>query len=741
LTIQKAIDASQTSNGHTIEVKADTYYENVVVDKDLTIIGEDPNTTIIDGNHISTKNVVTIETATATISGFTIQHGPRSGIKVHLSPPGVTIIGNIITHNFVGISIEDYTQNVQIVDNVLANQYGIYLKNTENNIINSNIMSDNGYAITLSQSDGNTIKENTISNSGYSIYVGSSSDNNVIHHNNFINSTSGPVSSGSNNAWDDGYPSGGNYWSDYNGTDLYSGPYQNETGSDGIGDTPYVIDANDQDNYPLIRPWGSIRNIDTGLIYLTIQKAIDASQTSNGHTIEVKAGTYYENVVVDKSLTLIGENTSTTIIDGSGTGNVVTVQANSSSIRRFTIQNGQYGIYVKQNSNIYIDNNTVSNNQGGICLWRSINCSVSSNTVSNNRDIVSGPGIMIYNYMPGLGVGNHAVTDNIVIDNYDGIRVHSSRDNVICGNIVANNTHDGIYLDGGKYNNITENWVSNNYYGINLYASYDNVIYHNNFINNTNQAYQSESPFQLNAWDDGYPSGGNYWSDYNGTDLYSGPYQNETGSDGIGDTSYEINQYNQDNYPLKDPWNGYYWYLLYEPWNQLASWTKEGTGVSNIAIKDGKNCLRNKPNKSNYVTQYKDVGTLPETGYTAETSLYVDSWGDGDPESFVAFKFYDGMHRVTIEIHSDRVVGAQNNLSVQTNATQWYTWRFLIDSDADTIDVYRDGQHVGTLTGLTDSTANDGLVHCAWTQNPSESNGCESYTDYIKIAPGLHTPS
>ena len=54
------------------------------------------------------------------------------------------------------------------------------------------------------------------------------------------------------NIWDDDYPSGGNYWSDYTGVDEYSGPYQNETGSDGIGDTPYVIDENNQDNYPFM---------------------------------------------------------------------------------------------------------------------------------------------------------------------------------------------------------------------------------------------------------------------------------------------------------------------------------------------------------------------------------------------------------------------------------------------------------------------------------------------------------
>ena len=55
--------------------------------------------------------------------------------------------------------------------------------------------------------------------------------------------------------WDDGYPSGGNYWSDCTDVDLYSGPYQNEAGSDGIWDHPYVIDADNQDRYPLVNPW------------------------------------------------------------------------------------------------------------------------------------------------------------------------------------------------------------------------------------------------------------------------------------------------------------------------------------------------------------------------------------------------------------------------------------------------------------------------------------------------------
>jgi hypothetical protein len=78
-----------------------------------------------------------------------------------------------------------------------------------------------------------------------------------VYHNDFIGNTSQTNAETNKDEWDDGYPSGCNYWSDYAGVDDYSGPGQNVSGSDGIGDTPYVF-PNDQDNYPLmtpLRPW------------------------------------------------------------------------------------------------------------------------------------------------------------------------------------------------------------------------------------------------------------------------------------------------------------------------------------------------------------------------------------------------------------------------------------------------------------------------------------------------------
>ena len=120
---------------------------------------------------------------------------------------------------------------------------GIWFQNSNNNTISGNNITNNTEGIRLFSSSNNTIVGNNITeNNDDGIWLGSSSGN-KFYHNNFINNTKQVRSERSVNVWDDGYPSGGNYWSDYNGTDA---------DTDGVGDTPYVIDENNTDNYPLI---------------------------------------------------------------------------------------------------------------------------------------------------------------------------------------------------------------------------------------------------------------------------------------------------------------------------------------------------------------------------------------------------------------------------------------------------------------------------------------------------------
>jgi len=104
----------------------------------------------------------------------------------------------------------------------------------------------------LYYSGSNSITNNMIADNQYGIYVFYMCNNNNIYHNNLIGNDIQVFNRYSTNTWDDGYPSGGNYWSDYSGSDA---------NSDGIGDTPYVVDTTNKDNYPLFSSWGPVDSI------------------------------------------------------------------------------------------------------------------------------------------------------------------------------------------------------------------------------------------------------------------------------------------------------------------------------------------------------------------------------------------------------------------------------------------------------------------------------------------------
>jgi parallel beta-helix repeat protein len=149
----------------------------------------------------------------------------------------------------------------------------------------------------------------------------------------------------------------------------------------------------------------------------------------------------------------------------------------------------------------------------------------------------------------------NSISGNTIANNTHGIDIYYSHNSTVSGNTITNSTY-GIFLLGSGNGTFSGNTVTNSTYGIYLSMSSNNIIYHNNFIDNSQQVSINPSGY-TNVWDDGYPSGGNYWSDYTGMDLYWGLYQNKTGSDGIGDTPYVIDGNNRDNYPLISPYE--YW--------------------------------------------------------------------------------------------------------------------------------------------------------------------------------------
>jgi len=222
-------------------------------------------------------------------------------------------------------------------------------------------------------------------------------------------------------------------------------------------------------------------------------------------------------------------------VTGSGNGNGTTLTDRSNvTVRSMTIKNFEYGIFLDSSSNTTLSgNNITANNYCGIRLGYSSNNTVSCNNVSNN-----GGGISF------SSSSNNTVSGNNVANNGWGIGFGNSSDNILSRNNFANNGY-GIELGYSSDNNVLSgnDVTANNGRGIGLVYSSNNVFHHNNFINNT-QHVHIENTGYANSWDDGYPSGGNYWSDYNGTDA---------DHDGIGDTPYIIDANNIDHYPLMIP--------------------------------------------------------------------------------------------------------------------------------------------------------------------------------------------
>ena len=186
-----------------------------------------------------------------------------------------------------------YTANHNIVSSnkIAGSSYGVYIhRNPTHNLIYGNDITACSRGVFITEySEQNVICGNNIENNGSGITFASGSATNKVYHNNIIDNSVQFWSDGSPNTLDDGYPSGGNYWSDYTGVDLYSGPFQDEPGRDGIGDTPYVINSNNTDGYPLIEPYEPVAGVQT----LCVESATGTGEvcftTSHGFIEDLEA--------------------------------------------------------------------------------------------------------------------------------------------------------------------------------------------------------------------------------------------------------------------------------------------------------------------------------------------------------------------------------------------------------------------------------------------------------------------
>ena len=253
-----------------------------------------------------------------------------------------------------------------------------------------------------------------------------------------------------------------------------------------------------------------------------IQHAIN--NATAGENICVKDGTYNENVIVNKRLTIRSENGSdSTIVNAASASHVFEITADYVNISGFTATgaNRKAGIYLHYVKHCNISDNNASDNYYGIYLYYS-----DENTLTRNSASKNWFGIYLHDS------GENTLKNNIASENENGISLYDSDNNLLTNNIANSNNGCGISLWYSDKNTLMNNTVSENDWGIYLTSSYGNTIY-NNYFNNTFNAYDNGE----NAWNitktpgrniiNGAYLGGNYWHDYTGMDL---------DNDGLGDT-------------------------------------------------------------------------------------------------------------------------------------------------------------------------------------------------------------
>jgi parallel beta-helix repeat protein len=226
------------------------------------------------------------------VIGNSVSASTDTGIQVSDSAD-VTIANNNVSQGNFGITFIAVSNSTLINNDISANRYGAYLFVSSNDILSNNhIHDDTDFGIWISQSDHTSAANNKISNERIGIYVNNStfntitnssisscqqfgirldysdnntiagntlfenvvrgtlcfySNNNTILHNNFVNNTKALADINSTSLLDNGIE--GNYWSDYNGTD---------SDQDGIGNSPYAVDTNNTDHYPLMAPFSDL---------------------------------------------------------------------------------------------------------------------------------------------------------------------------------------------------------------------------------------------------------------------------------------------------------------------------------------------------------------------------------------------------------------------------------------------------------------------------------------------------
>jgi parallel beta-helix repeat protein len=211
--------------------------------------------------------------------------------------------------------------------------------------------------------------------------------------------------------------------------------------------------------------------------------------------------------------------------------------------------NHDYSITLTNVADVHLSGTTIVNGEGGIRILSSANVTVSGTELDS---------IQFFDYAlyaDGSSVVN--LTGNRIRGSENGIGIRQCSDVLIRGNLLVR-TDGGVRIHSAWDALVTENGIADGEVGIVVGDDYEGLsganvsVIHNDFVRNRVQA--SDRAQNVVAWDDGYPSSGNFWSDHVAIDVLRGPAQDQPGGDGIADTSYEAFESGRfDGYPRLDP--------------------------------------------------------------------------------------------------------------------------------------------------------------------------------------------
>lgn len=547
-TIQAAIN--HANDGDTISVRAGVYYEHVVVNKTVALVGENKETAVIDGNRSGT--VITLTADNVRFSGFTVQHGE---VGLDLRGSNSIVSSNIFSFNTrqeidSRSGLEVYSDPVSPVwrylyDLMNGSYTEVFELTGETPVLGVNV---SGYSDAAQVMIGVFCDSNMDGTPQLDEFAGFGSRD----HQPLINLVDPPA---------------GRYILKVQGYDVAGNPGHFDRQLiryEGCGMTAH----NSRDSVIT----GNLMADNQAGLY--IQSCTNLSISSNEVTRNL--GGIVAGEVTGGRIT--GNNVS---LNGRGedyTYGISLRACTGADISYNHLEANTFGITLWNSSGINVEGNELTSHYGwGIELqlssYNSVtgnNCSVvnnldgvrlmfsSCNRVEGNRlSYCEHSGILFW-----YDCYNNTVVSNMVDSSGSegwghghGAELLFSYNNLFSKNQFTHERNQGIVVIEANDNNFTENVVAQNSRGIMIRLSAGNRVYHNSITDNTEfQGYDENGG---NLWDNGYSSGGNYWGGQSRTDDYYGPLQDKVGSDGICDQPYFPDVNGRDSYPLMSPYE--YW--------------------------------------------------------------------------------------------------------------------------------------------------------------------------------------